>query len=129
MEAAKIFVYIVTLVVMVVLDLTWLGVVAKGFYQKHMGNLLEFKTAPAVLFYLMYAAAVVYFTSLRPKQTWQSVAMDSALLGFTAYATYDLTNLATIRGWSLQMALADMAWGTFATTVAGTLGAIVASKF
>jgi uncharacterized membrane protein len=128
MEAEKIFVYVVTLVIMVALDLTWLGVVAKGFYQKHMGNLLEFKTAPAVLFYLMYAAAVVYFTSLRPKRTWQSVAMDSALLGFTAYATYDLTNLATIRGWSLQMALADMAWGTLATTVAGTVGAIVGSK-
>lgn len=129
MEAAKVlYLYVATLAVMVILDATWLGIVAKDFYKKHMGDMLEFNIVPGILFYLMYAAAVVYFTTRRAKPNWQTVALDSALLGFTAYATYDLTNLATIRNWSLKMALADMAWGTLVTTVAGTVGAIVASK-
>lgn len=132
-EAKLIFLYLATVIFMIALDLTWLGVIAKDFYAKHMGSLLEFNLLPGVLFYLMYAGAVVYFANRQSlknaqKVDWRSVALDSALLGFTAYATYDLTNLATIRNWSLQMSLVDMAWGTFATTLAGTLGALAVNK-
>jgi uncharacterized membrane protein len=113
--------YIVTLVIMTILDLTWIGGIASDFYKKRINN-IEFHALPAILFYVMYGVAVVIFVSGSANATWQSTLLYGALLGFFCYATYDLTNLATLKDWSLTMSLVDMAWGTCVTSVSATLG-------
>ena len=101
-------VYAVTLVIFFAIDLVWLGVVAKNFYRQHIGHLLSANVnwAAAVLFYLVYIAGIVVF-AVRPAIDAGSAARAvtlGALLGFLAYATYDLTNQATMRDWPTPMA-------------------------
>lgn len=76
---------------------------------------------PAAVFYLLYAVGCVVFVVM-PASTWQRAARLGALLGLVAYGTYDLSNWATLHGWSVQLALMDMAWGTLATSIACTVG-------
>jgi uncharacterized membrane protein len=121
--------YFATLAIMVMIDMVWLNVIANDFYKKHMGDLLEFHLLPGILFYLIYVAGIVIFASSSATSTWQSVLLYGALFGFFAYATYDLTNLATLRGWSPTLAIVDMAWGTFITAVAATGGWLIAESF
>jgi len=120
--------YAGTAVVMVLLDLLWLGVIAKPLYQQGIGHLMADKPdiAVAVLFYALYAAGIVIFavTPLSGSSGgsgWGMTLGMGALFGFFAYATYDLTNLATLRDWPLRLSLIDLAWGTFvsATSAAG----------
>ncbi|MEZ5773804.1 MAG: DUF2177 family protein [Hyphomicrobiaceae bacterium] len=111
--------YLVTLVVFVAIDLVWLGVVAHGYYRERIGALLlaEPQLGAAAAFYLLYAAGVVYFAVMPGLDAGSPMkaAQQGAVLGFIAYATYDLTNLATLKGWSLSLAVVDMAWGTVLT--------------
>ena len=121
--------YLATLIVMGIVDLLWLNAIASDFYKKHMGDLLEFHLVPGILFYLIYAAGILVFVSGSANATWQSVLLYGALFGFFAYATYDLTNLATLRGWSPTLAIVDMAWGAFITAIAATGGWYIAGLF
>lgn len=127
--------YVTILIVMVAMNLVWIGVIAKNFYKKHIGDMFEFKVIPTILFYLIIPAAIVYFITNSNNQNsiadlkLPTVAVDCAILGFTAYATYNLTNLATIRNWSIRMSIVDTIWGTFVTSVSGTLGVIIARQF
>ena len=122
--------YLATFSVMGVVDMVWLNVIASDFYKKHMGELLEFHLLPGILFYLIYVVGIVIFVSgSAAASSLQSVLLYGALFGFFAYATYDLTNLATLRGWSLSLALVDMAWGTFITAIAATGGWFIAGFF
>jgi uncharacterized membrane protein len=121
--------YAGTAIVMVVLDLLWLGVVAKPMYQQGIGHLMaERPVIPvAVLFYLLYAAGVVVFAvapQLAPAASrgWAETLVMAALFGFFAYATYDLTNLATLKGWPLGLSLVDIAWGTVVSTASAAGG-------
>jgi uncharacterized membrane protein len=111
---------------MVALDMLWLGVIAKPLYQEGIGHLMA--DAPivsvAVLFYLLYALGVVIF-AVSPQHhgaSWGATLSLGALFGFFAYATYDLTNLATLREWPLRLSLIDMAWGTVVSTAAAAGG-------
>ena len=111
--------YAGTTTVMVALDLLWLGVIAKPLYQQGIGHLMaEQPVVPvAVLFYGLYALGVVVFAvapQLAPASPrgWAETLGMAALFGFIAYATYDLTNLATLKGWPLGLSLIDMTWGT-----------------
>ncbi len=117
--------YAGTAFVLVVLDMLWLGVVAKPIYQQAIGHLMAAKpnVGVAVLFYLIYAAGVVIFavSPQHPGSSWSATLMMGALFGFFAYATYDLTNLATLRDWPLRLSLIDMAWGTV-VTMASAIG-------
>lgn len=111
---------------MFVLDLLWLGVIAKGLYAKHMGTLLrpDVKWVPALLFYLLYVTAVVVFVVM-PAAERRSLGRAMALgafFGLAAYATYDLTSLALIRDFPLIIVLVDLAWGIALTTVAASAG-------
>jgi uncharacterized membrane protein len=124
-----IILYLATLVIIGVVDMIWLNVVASDFYKKHMGDLLEFHALPGIVFYLIYVAGIVIFVSGGAASSLQSVMLYGALFGFFAYATYDLTNLATLRGWSTTLAIVDMAWGTFITAIAATGGWFVAGLF
>ena len=118
--------YAATLVAMVALDLVWLGVVAKGFYRDGIGHLMADRpnVPVAVLFYALYALALMIF-AVAPQGNaggWRSTLVTAALFGFFAYATYDLTNLATLRNWPLGVSLLDMGWGTFVSAVAAAAG-------
>ena len=122
--------FAVAAILFLVLDLIWLGVVAKGFYASEMGALLKKSPnlAAAAAFYLVYVAGLTLFV-LMPSLGAGSVAkaaLMGAAFGFVAYAAYDLTGLAVIEGFTLKLALVDLAWGTLASAaVAGTSVAIV----
>jgi len=123
--------YAGTATVMVALDLLWLGVIAKPLYQQGIGHLMaEQPVVPvAVLFYVLYAVGVVVFAvapQLAPAtpRGWAETLGMAALFGFFAYATYDLTNLATLKGWPLGLSLIDMAWGTVVSTASAAGGKV-----
>lgn len=118
--------YVVTLVVFCACDFAWLGWVAKGFYARSLGALLLTRpnVAAAIAFYLLYALGVQVF-AVHPALaagSWTRAWVVAALFGFFAYATYDLTNLATLKGWPLPLALVDIAWGSVLTAIAATAG-------
>jgi uncharacterized membrane protein len=113
--------YGVAFLVLGVLDGLWLVYVARDFYQREIGALLlsDVRKLPALLFYLGYPMGLVLLAlTPRPDSLGMAVAR-SALLGLVAYGTYDLTNLATLKGWSLRVAMADTAWGAVVSAAAG----------
>ena len=112
--------------VMAGLDSLWLVIANQAVYRANLGPILMtgFRPAPAVLFYLVYLVGVVIL-AIRPTATDNSLraaAIRGAVLGFVAYATYDLTNQATLIVWSLKVTLPDLTWGTFLTAVAAAAG-------
>lgn len=118
--------YFATMAVFFAIDFVWLGTVAKSFYQGQIGPLLldEFRIGVAVAFYVIYLAGMIFF-AVNPALKAQSVAtaaLYGALFGFFCYATYDFTNLATLKGYTVTVALVDMAWGTVLTGVSAALG-------
>lgn len=125
--------YFASLAVFVVIDLVWLGVVAKGFYRSELGSLMAdpIKAGPAAAFYLIFPAGIVLFAILPAFETsgLTRAALLGAAFGFFAYATYDLSNWATLRGWPATLTLIDIAWGTALTAIAATAGAWTAAKF
>lgn len=119
-------------VVMLALDFLWLGVLAKGFYARHMPSLLrpDVKWAPAVLFYLLYVVAIVVFVII-PAAERKSLAYAlgmGAFFGLAAYATYDLTSFALIRDFPLIVVVVDLAWGMVLTTVVSGAGYWAATR-
>jgi uncharacterized membrane protein len=118
--------YAATLVVFCCFDFVWLGWVAKDYYQSQLGGLLLVQPnwAAAVTFYALYAAGVVFFCISPALDTVSlgKAALLGALLGALAYATYDLSNLATLKGWPMALSLVDIAWGSFVTCVAASAG-------
>jgi uncharacterized membrane protein len=118
--------YGASLIAFLVLDAIWLSQMAQILYRASLGDMLleKFRPGPAVCFYLIYLLGVVSFAVLPAlRQDSLLVALGSgALFGFCAYATYDLTNFATLRNWSMVVTLVDLAWGTLATALAATIG-------
>jgi uncharacterized membrane protein len=121
-----IWAYGATAVVMIVLDLIWLGIIAKPLYQQSIGHLMadSLHIAPAALFYLLFPLGLVLFAVMPHVGAgkWSNAFLWGGLFGFFAYATYDLTNLATLKNWPLSIALIDMAWGSAVSGVASTAG-------
>ncbi|WP_316190844.1 MULTISPECIES: DUF2177 family protein [unclassified Bradyrhizobium] len=119
--------YLSTLAVLLGLDLPFLGLVAKGFFQSQVGDMLgEIRLAPAVLFYVLYVAGVVIFVSGQGDASWRSTLLYGALFGLFCYATFELTSLAMLRHWTWPVALLDMSWGIALTAVAATAGLLIA---
>jgi uncharacterized membrane protein len=111
--------YAVTAAVFFALDLTWLGVVARGFYRAQMGHLMraDAQWGPALLFYAIYVAAIIVLCvrpGLERESLGRAVAMG-ALFGLAAYAAFDLTSLALLKDFPLAGAVVDLAWGTTVT--------------
>lgn len=106
------------------MDFVWLSLSGQAVYKARLGSMMMDKpNLPiALCFYLMYAVSVIIFAVLPAltEQSWIRAAWAGALLGFTAYGAYDITNQATLVGWSSFVSVVDMAWGTFATMVAAT---------
>ena len=118
--------YLFTLVAFLVIDFIWLSTMASRLYRPAIGDLLaeNFRLAPAVVFYLIYAAGLT-FLAVRPAfQTgeWTTALLYGAVVGFMAYATYDLNNQATLKSWSTTLTVADLLWGTFVSAAAATIG-------
>lgn len=95
--------------------MVWLGLAAKNFYAKHIGFLMKANVnwAAAILFYLLFLAGLVVFV-IAPafeKDSWIHALILGALFGLITYATYDLTNLATLKGWPLALTVVDLSWG------------------
>ncbi|HEY1710920.1 MAG TPA: DUF2177 family protein [Rhizomicrobium sp.] len=125
--------YIVCLAVLLGLDAVWLTTTNSTIYQPAIGELLAAKPniAAIALFYPLSVLGVVYF-ALNPalnSGAWTDALIKGALFGLFAYATYDLTNMATLKVWSLKLTLLDMAWGTFLTGVSATLGFFITRLF
>ena len=110
--------------IMAVIDFFWLGFVAKKLYYDEIGKLLLDKPnmLPAVLFYIIYVVGIVVFV-VNPalkENSWLMAAGMGAFFGFVAYATYDLTNLATLKGFSSKVVVIDLIWGAALTAVVAT---------
>ena len=118
--------YAGTMIVMVGLDLLWLGVVAKPLYQEGIGHLMTDKpnVPAAALFYALFGLGLVVFAVLPagPASGWGKTMGMAALFSFFAYATYDLTNLATLKQWPIGLSLIDMAWGSCVSAAAAAGG-------
>jgi uncharacterized membrane protein len=118
-----------TAVTMLVLDLTWLGVLARGLYDAALGPLKrpEVLWPAAALFYAFYVGVTVAFAVL-PAGSPSEAARRGAALGLVAYATYELTNWAVLRGWPAWIVPIDIAWGVLLTATAALAGKLVASR-
>lgn len=121
--------YLSTGLVFVVLDAIWLTAMG-GWYRAQLGEMMapSFRLAPAVVFYLLYLCGIVIFAVAPALETGRlaTALLYGALFGFLAYATYDLTNQATLARWPLALTLTDLAWGTVLTGASATLGTALA---
>lgn len=108
--------YLLTVPVFFVIDLAWLGVVARDFYRDNLAHLLSATVnwPAAIVFYLIFIAGILYFAvvpALAEGSVWRAV-INGALFGFFTYMTYDLTNLATLPNWPIKVVIVDILWGT-----------------
>lgn len=119
-------IYSVMLICFFAIDLVWLGLVARDFYEKHIGFLL--RPSPnwpvAITFYLIYITGILVFVvnpSLQ-SESWKKAILLGAFYGFVTYATYDLTNHAVVKDWPWIVSVVDIAWGTVLATAVGSAG-------
>lgn len=123
-----------TAAVLAVLDAVWLTFAGRLLYRPAIGSLMMesgFRLAPAIVFYVLYVLGVVIFAvspALKSGQ-WTTAVLMGGLFGFFCYATYDLTNMATLKVWPLRVTLIDLAWGVFLTATAATVGFLAAKRF
>ena len=133
MQMSRIFLtYAVSVPVFFLVDMIWLGVIAKGFYRNALEPLLtpNINWIAAIIFYLLFLVGVLIF-ALLPGMERRSLVYTikmAALFGFIAYATYDLTNLATLRDWPLMLSIVDMIWGSFLSTSTATMTYLIMSR-
>jgi len=125
-------VYLLTLAVFFLIDMVWLGVVAKSFYRRHLGYLMGPRVVwpAAVLFYLLFIAGLLVF-AVRPALVAAAplkALFLGAFLGLLAYATYDLTNLATIKDWPVIVTAVDLVWGAVLGGLVSWLSALAARR-
>lgn len=117
--------YLVTLAILLALDALWLGVVAPPFYRSQIGFMMAANPnwGAAAAFYLLFVAGLVVFV-IAPglEGTLSRAAWRGAFFGLVAYATYDLTNLATLERWPLLLTVVDMAWGAALCAATAWLG-------
>jgi uncharacterized membrane protein len=121
------FPYLAALGAMLALDAVWLTIAGPRLYRPALGDQLaeNFAPAPAILFYLVYVAGL---TTLSAGKTPTESAARGALFGLSAYATYDLTNQATLRQWPTYLTVADLSWGTLLSAVAAYAAASVRER-
>lgn len=109
-----IYLYLLTVPVFFIIDMLWLGVVARGFYQSQLAEFLGPVNWPAaIIFYLIYIVGILFFAvvpGLQAESLYRTIFLG-ALFGFFTYATYDFTNLATLRDWPIMVVVVDVLWG------------------
>jgi uncharacterized membrane protein len=125
--------FVAALVAMAVIDGVWLTLIARNLYRENLGHLLADSTnwIAAVAFYFIYVAGITFFAT-QPgidEGSALTAAWRGAILGFFAYATYDLTNHATLRNWPTLVTVVDMAWGAVLTAAVAGIAAWVTLTF
>jgi len=124
--------YLINLTVFLGIDFIWLAVVAKNFYAKHLGYLMTTKPnlLAAGIFYLLFIIGVLVFAILPglKENSLLKTAINATLFGLITYATYDLTNLATIKNWPLVVTVVDMVWGTVLSLSVSIITFLIAKK-
>lgn len=117
--------YLIFAVAFLIMDLVWLGYIARDFYREQLGALMtdNVNIGAAVAFYLLYVLGVMIFVVAPALEAggWTKALMMGALFGFFAYATYDLTNLAVMKNFPATMAYVDMAWGAAVTGISAAI--------
>ncbi len=124
--------FLIALPVFLAIDMIWLVLVAKNFYQKQIGFLMrpDVNWLAAIIFYLLFIAGLVTFviTPAVNKNSWLHALLFGALFGLITYATYDLTNLATIKDWPLLVTVVDLIWGTTLAASVSLITYIIANR-
>ena len=124
--------YAVSVPVFFAVDMIWLSVIAKGFYRKALEPLLtpNINWTAAIIFYFLFLAGILIFAILpgMEKRSLGHTVLMAALFGFIAYATYDLTNLATLRDWPLMLSIVDMLWGSFLSASTAAITYLIMSR-
>ena len=123
--------YVATALVFLAMDAIWLSTMSERLYRPALGELLlpSFNLPAAGAFYFIYIAGIVVFCIAPAVRSglWTTALIYGGLFGFFAYATYDLTNQATVRGWSVKVTIADLCWGVVVTGISAAAGYWIAS--
>jgi len=124
--------YCIALPVFLGIDMIWLTLIAKNFYAKHIGYLMAKNPnlLAALIFYLIFIAALIFFV-INPaldKKMWTHAFLGGLFFGLVTYATYDLTNLATIKDWPLIVTIVDLIWGMFVSAAVSVATYFIALK-
>ena len=118
--------YGLTLIVFLIVDLAWLGIIAKNLYSKYLGEFMtdSINWTAAIIFYLIFVAGLLIFVIYPSveKNSVTQVLVLGALFGIITYSTYDLTNLATLKGWPIQIVIIDIIWGSVLSTIVSLSG-------
>lgn len=124
--------YLITLPVFFAVDMVWLTLVAKDFYSKQIGFLMKpnINWAAAVIFYLLFIGGLIIFVIMPAleKKSWNNALLLGALFGLITYATYDLTNLSTIKNWPLLVTVVDLIWGMVLSASVSLISFFIAVK-
>jgi uncharacterized membrane protein len=124
--------YAVAFATFIVVDLLWLGVIARGFYQAQLGHLMKSNVnwAAAIAFYLVFVAGIVLLVvwPALERQSFVQLLLLGALFGLVTYAAYDLTNLATLEGFPVTVAVVDLLWGMVLCTTVSIVTYTAASR-
>ncbi len=110
-------IYLVSLAIFFAIDLVWLGLIAKNLYKEQIGHLMaqEIKWSAALIFYFLYLFGLMFFAiwPALKDNNWSQALFYGSLFGLISYATYDLTNLATLTRWPIKIVIYDLIWGCF----------------
>ena len=125
--------YAIATPVFFLIDMIWLGLVAKNFYSKHLGYIMSpaVNWPAALIFYLLFIAGLILFvvSPALEKQSLTHALVYGALFGLMTYATYDLTNLATLKGWPIIVTVIDLIWGMTVSAAVSAITFTVATRF
>lgn len=121
--------YLVSFVIFLVIDAVWLTLVAPKFYKSQIGHLMSDtpNLIAALIFYLIFIFGIVYFVLQPALETrdFAKLIISAVLFGFITYATYDLTNLATLKDWPIKVTIVDLIWGTSLSSIVSILAYLV----
>ena len=124
--------YFVSLAAFLAIDMLWLGLVARSFYQQSLGYIMapSVNWFAAITFYLLFIVGILFFVVVPGLEngSFKATLLRAALFGLITYATYDLTNLATLKDWPVLLSVVDMLWGTFLTVSVSAIGFIVGRR-
>jgi len=124
--------FLIALPVFFAIDMVWLAVVAKNFYREQIGFLMkpDINWLAAIIFYLLFITGLIIFviTPAMVKQSWVHALLYGALFGLVTYATYDLTNLATVKDWPLLVTVVDLVWGSVLAASVSVITYLIANR-
>ena len=124
--------FFIALPVFFAIDILWLVFIAKKFYQDQIGFLMkpDINWPAAIIFYLLFIAGLVLFviSSAVEKHSWTHALLFGGLFGLITYATYDLTNLATLKDWPVIVTIVDLTWGTVLAASVSVITYFIAEK-